>query len=103
MRTFLVFLFMVICLETAGQRIAGEIVIKGKAIDISTGKAIKANISYKSLPTGGITGRFLDSIYSFSIFGASRYEISAELNGYIPAVAIVDPAQAQEGELIREL
>jgi OOP family OmpA-OmpF porin len=93
----------VIAVDVQGQSVPGEIAIKGKAIDISSGNGVKANISYKSLPTGGITGRFRDSVYSFSIFGASRYEITAELDGYIPAVAIVDPAKSQEGVVVRDL
>jgi OmpA-OmpF porin, OOP family len=72
-------------------------------IDISSGKAAIASINYKSLPTGGITGRFKDSTYSFSIFGASRYEVTAEVPGYIPAVVIVDPKGSAEGEVIRDL
>ncbi|HEX8059456.1 MAG TPA: hypothetical protein VF473_00910, partial [Cyclobacteriaceae bacterium] len=60
-----------------------EIWIEGKVVDIGTGKGIKANIRYKSLPTGGINGSFRDSVYRFSIFGVSRYEVTAEVNGYI--------------------
>jgi OOP family OmpA-OmpF porin len=92
-----------IAFDSLGQRVVGEIVIKGKAVDISSGKGVKATIRYKSLPTGGITGRFLDSVFTFSIFGASRYEITAELEGYIPAVAIVDPAKSSEGIVVRDL
>jgi OOP family OmpA-OmpF porin len=89
--------------ELRGQAVAGEIIIKGRVIDIASGKAIKANISYKSLPTGGISGQFNDSTYSFSIFGSSRYEITADLPNYIPAVAIVDPKGATGGMVVREL
>jgi OOP family OmpA-OmpF porin len=87
----------------AQAQVAGEITIKGRVVDISTGRAIKANIRYKSLPTGGITGRFTDSTYSFSIFGSSRYEVTAELPNYIPAVAIVDPNAATSGVVVRDL
>jgi OOP family OmpA-OmpF porin len=91
-RCILCFVFLLcLHLKATCQAGAGEITIKGKVVDISSGKAIKANISYKSLPTGGIKGKFNDSTYAFSIFGSSRYEIMAELPNYIPAVAIVDP------------
>jgi outer membrane protein OmpA-like peptidoglycan-associated protein len=99
------FLSWLICLTsffTQAQN-SGEIIIRGKVIDISSGKAAVANINYKSLPTGGITGRFKDSTYSFSIFGASRYEITADVPGYIPAVVIVDPKSADGGEVERDL
>lgn len=96
-------LLLIISFYTAGQNVAGEITIHGKVIDISSGKAAIASINYKSLPTGGISGRFKDSTYSFSIFGASRYEVTAEIPGYIPAVVIVDPKTSVEGELERDL
>lgn len=80
-----------------------EIWIEGKVVDVGTGKGVKANIHYKSLPTGGITGSFRDSVYRFSIFGSSRYEVSAEVNGYITAVAIVDPKKVADGKIIRNL
>jgi outer membrane protein OmpA-like peptidoglycan-associated protein len=103
MRSLLFVILFGICSLQGAAQVAGEITIRGKVVDISNGKAIKANISYKSLPTGGITGRFNDSTYSFSIFGSSRYEITAELPNYIPAVAIVDPKAAKDGLVVREL
>jgi OOP family OmpA-OmpF porin len=89
--------------SVAAQGTAGEIVIHGKVIDVSSGKGAIASINYKSLPTGGLAGRFKDSTYSFSIFGASRYEVTAEIPGYIPAVVIVDPKGSTSGELVRDL
>lgn len=80
-----------------------EIWIEGKVVDVGTGKGVKANIHYKSLPTGGITGSFRDSVYRFSIFGSSRYEVTAEVDGYITAVAIVDPKKGVSGKIIRNL
>ena len=80
-----------------------EIWIEGKVVDVGTGKAMKANIRYKSLPTGGITGSFHDSVYRFSIFGSSRYEVLAEVDGYITTVAIVDPKKVVGGKIIRNL
>lgn len=80
-----------------------EIWIEGKIVDVGTGKGVKANIRYKSLPTGGITGSFRDSVYRFNIFGASKYEVSAEVDGYITAVAIVDPKKGIAGKITRNL
>lgn len=90
--------------SSRAQSVAGEIIIKGKVLEVGTGKGLKASVSYKSLPTGGITGRFNDSTYSFSVFGASRYEIQAELAGHIPALVIVDPKAATDnGVVVRDL
>lgn len=85
-------------------QIAGEIVIHGRVVDIATRKGIKAHVSYKSLPTGSLTGRFHDSTYKFSIFGSSRYELRVEEPGYIPTVTIVDPKYAgTTGEVVRDV
>jgi OOP family OmpA-OmpF porin len=68
-----------------------EIKAEGKVMDAITRKGVKAKIFYKSFPTGGITGRFNDSTFSFPIFGSSRYQITADAEGYIQGTAIVDP------------
>jgi outer membrane protein OmpA-like peptidoglycan-associated protein len=67
------------------------ITAEGKVLDALTRKGVKARIQYKSIPTGSITGRFNDSIFSFSIFGSSKYQIVASADGYIDGTAIVDP------------
>src|SRR5688572_16267206 len=63
----------------------------GKVTDSRTGKGIRANIKYSSIPTGSIFGRFNDSTFSFSIFGTAKYQITAEAKGYNPKTVIVDP------------
>lgn len=68
-----------------------EITAQGKVMDAISKKGIKAKIFYKSYPTGSITGRFNDSTFSFPIFGSSKYQITAEAEGYITGNALVDP------------
>lgn len=70
---------------------ADEILAEGKVSDSRTGRGIKANIRYSSIPTGGIFGRFNDSTFSFAIFGTAKYQITAEAQGYNPRTVIVDP------------
>ncbi len=70
---------------------SNEILAEGKVSDARTGKGIKANIRYSSIPTGGIFGRFNDSTFSFPIFGTAKYQITAEAAGYNPRTVIVDP------------
>ncbi|HYC86191.1 MAG TPA: OmpA family protein [Chryseosolibacter sp.] len=65
----------------------------GKVTDAHTQKGIKADIRYKSIPTGSISGRFNDSTFSFEIFGTARYQITAEAQGYITRTVIVDPKE----------
>ena len=88
---------------TAYQLHAQEITVQGKVISSLDGKAIKASIQYKSYPTGGISGRFNDSTYSFTIFGSSKYQITAEASGYLPRTVIVDPKESVNGIIQRDI
>lgn len=80
-----------------------EITVQGKAVDALLGKGVKSKISYKSYPTGGISGSQNDSIYSFSIFGSSKYSITAEAAGYLPRTILVDPKEAADLKILRDL
>lgn len=81
-----------------------EIIAQGKVIDGLTGKGVKANIEYKSYPTGSISGRFNDSTFSFPIFGSSKYQIVARAEGYTDGTAIVDPkAMDADRKVIRNI
>src|SRR5262249_1024229 len=72
-----------------------EITVKGKAKQTISGKGIVADIIYKSYPTGGLSGSFHDSTFSFSIFGSTKYQVTATANGYIPRTVIVDPKESK--------
>lgn len=63
----------------------------GKVLDATTHKGIEANIHYSSIPTGSIYGKFIDSTFSFPIFGVVKYQITAEAKGYNPRTVILDP------------
>ncbi len=81
-----------------------EINAQGKVMDAITRKGIKAKVFYKSFPTGGITGRFNDSTFSFPIFGSSKYQITADAEGYISGTAIVDPKDIDSNKkVIRDI
>jgi OmpA-OmpF porin, OOP family len=86
-------------LKTHGQ----EITVQGKIVDALGGKGIKAKIKYKSYPTGGITGNFNDSTFSFTIFGSSKYQVTTEAEGYIPRTVIVAPTEAINAIIKRDI
>src|SRR5258706_3162071 len=88
MKSLLVIILFLLALA-GGVR--AQITAVGKVTHVLTGKGMKAMIVYKSMPTGGITGRFHDSTFTFPIFGTARYEITAEAKGFIPRTVIVDP------------
>jgi len=68
-----------------------DITVKGKITDSRTGKGVKANVRYSSIPTESITGRFNDSTFSFLIFGTAKYQITVGAEGYNPKTIIVAP------------
>jgi outer membrane protein OmpA-like peptidoglycan-associated protein len=70
---------------------SSDITVKGKITDSRTGKGIKANVRYSSIPTESITGRFNDSTFSFLIFGTAKYQITVGAEGYNPKTIIVAP------------
>jgi hypothetical protein len=82
---------------------AQNITVKGDITDAVRGKYLKAKIVYKSYPTGSISSSFNDSTFSFAIFGSSKYQITADAEGYIPRTVIVDPKEAVNGVITRDI
>lgn len=80
-----------------------EIIAEGRILDARSGKGITAKIRYSSIPTGSIFGRFYDSTFSFSIFGAAKYQITAESEGYNPRTVIVNPGEVFNNTLHRDI
>ena len=91
MKSISVLLLSLLALTGVAQTKEAEITAIGRVTQAGTGKGIKVMIIYKSMPTGGISGRFNDSTFSFPIFGTAKYQITAEAKGFIPRTVIVDP------------
>ncbi len=100
MRLFFLIMFQ---LATCTLLFSQEITVQGKVVDALGSKGIKAKIKYKSYPTGGITGNFNDSTFTFTIFGSSKYQVTAEAEGYIPRTVIVTPTEALNGIIKRDI
>jgi OmpA-OmpF porin, OOP family len=101
MKYFSSLLLIVLALNISAY--SQDITVQGKALDALSGKGIKSKISYKSYPTGSITGSQNDSTYSFSIFGASKYSVTAEAAGFIPRTILVDPKTAIDQRILRDI
>ncbi len=97
----LAFLFCLLGFSTFAQ--VQEITVEGQVLDALSRKGIKSSIRYKSYPTGGISGRFNDSTFSFTIFGSSKYQVTAESEGYIPLTIIVDPKESANNKIQRNI
>lgn len=89
LRNALLLAFVSMCHPAFSQDDA--ILALGKVVDATTRKGIEANIRYSSMPTGSIYGKFVDSTFSFPIFGVVKYQITAEAKGYNPRTVILDP------------
>jgi outer membrane protein OmpA-like peptidoglycan-associated protein len=83
--------------------LAQTITVKGNVKDAVKGKRLKSKITYHSYPTGGISGSFNDSTYSFDIFGSAKYQVTADADGYIPSTIIVDPREAVNNVISRDI
>lgn len=104
MKRPIIILAFVFPLVTSAFGQSNEIVASGKVMDSRTGKGVKANIRYSSIPTGSIFGRFADSTFSFSIFGTAKYQITAQAQGYNPRTIIVDPKDIDnQNQLIKDI
>ncbi len=99
MKKLLVLIFSIGVVHAMAQ----EITVKGDVVDAVRGKKLKSKIVYKSYPTGGISGTMNDSTFSFSIFGSSKYQVTAEAAGYIPRTVIVDPKEAKGNTITRNI
>jgi outer membrane protein OmpA-like peptidoglycan-associated protein len=82
---------------------AQEIKVHGKITEGITGKGVKSKITYKSYPTGGLSETFYDSIFSFVIFGSSKYVVTAEAPGHIKNTILILPKDAKNGEIIHDI
>ena len=80
-----------------------EITVQGKVKQAISGKGVASKIVYKSYPTGSLTGSFNDSTFSFSIFGSSKYQITASAVGYIPCTVIVDPKDSKNNSITHDI
>jgi len=97
-------IWMILAQSISGMAQSKEITAQGKVMDAITKKGIKAKIFYKSYPTGSITGRFNDSTFSFPIFGSSKYQITADAEGYITGTALVDPKDIDaNSQVVRDI
>ena len=98
-------LLLALCCTTFLVRAQDDAMLAwGKILDVTTHKGVSADIRYSSIPTGSIYGRFVDSTFSFPIFGVVKYQVTAKAEGYNPRTVILDPKDIGElRKLIRNI
>ncbi len=94
---------IIVLLLTPLLAFAQDITVKGNVVDAVRSKLLKSKIVYKSYPTGSISGTINDSTFTFQIFGSSKYQITAEAEGYIPRTVIVDPKESVGNTINRDI
>jgi OmpA-OmpF porin, OOP family len=76
---------------------------QGNVINGATKEAVTATISYQSLPYGNKVGLLKGSSYKFPLFDNERYEIMVEAPGFAPAKYMLDPAEAKDRIVVKNV
>jgi len=101
---YTLYLICLLIVSKSYGQLTGEIIVSGKVKEVSSGKPVKAKITYISVPTGSMKGTFNDSTFSFSVFGSSKYQLSAIADNYIPKTILVDPKSFEgKDKIVRDI
>lgn len=92
---------------TVGSALAQQadtlIYAEGRILNGTTKEPVSANISYQSLPYGNVVGTLSGTTYRFPLFNNERYEIMVEAQGFAPAKYMLDPAEAKERKVLKDV
>jgi OOP family OmpA-OmpF porin len=91
---------------TAGEVFAQAdtlIYAQGKIVNGTTKEPVSASISYQSLPYGNKVGFLTGDNYKFPLFDNERYEILVEAPGFAPAKYMLDPSEAKERIVLKDV
>lgn len=75
----------------------------GRIINGETKEPVTAKITYQSLPYGNKVGVINNATYSFPMFDKERYSIIVEAPGFVTAKYMLDPAEAAQQKLIKDI
>lgn len=79
------------------------ITAQGRIINADTKEPLSAKITYQSLPYGNKVGVINNNTYSFPMFDKERYSIIVEAPGYVTAKYMLDPAEASELKVVKDI
>jgi outer membrane protein OmpA-like peptidoglycan-associated protein len=97
------FLLCLIVSGASAQSADTLIYAEGKIINSATKEPVTASISYQSLPYGNKVGLLKGTAYRFPLFDNERYEIMVEAPGFAPAKYMLDPAEAKERIVLKDV
>jgi OmpA-OmpF porin, OOP family len=90
-------------LSVLAQSADSTVVAQGKILNAETKEPVTARITYQSLPYGNKMGVINNSTYSFQMFDRERYSISVDAPGYVPAKFMLDPSEASNFSLVKDI
>jgi OOP family OmpA-OmpF porin len=102
-KTFLLLVFLCVTSLSFGQTVDSVITAQGRVINAETKEPVAARITYQSLPYGNKVGVINNSTYSFPMFDRERYSIMVEAPGFASAKYMLDPAEAKEQKLVKDI
>jgi outer membrane protein OmpA-like peptidoglycan-associated protein len=79
------------------------VVASGRVLNAETKEPVQARITWQSLPYGNRMGVMNGETFSFQLFDNDRYAITVEAPGYASAKYMLDPAEAVEGKIVKDI
>lgn len=86
-----------------GQSADSLIYAEGKILNAATKEPVTARITYQSLPYGNRVGALNNNSYSFPMFDNEKYSITVEAPGFTTAKYMLDPAEAAERKVLKDI
>jgi len=98
-------LVLLSCFSAIGASAQEEntVIASGRVLNADTKEPLVARITYQSLPYGNRMGVINNSSFSFQLFDGERYSITVEATGYASAKYMIDPAEASEGKIVKDI
>ena len=104
MKRFFLLSFCVLVVSCVMAQTADSIITaQGRIINADTKEPLSAKITYQSLPYGNKVGVINNNTYSFPMFDKERYSIIVEAPGFVTAKYMLDPAEATELKLVKDI
>jgi OOP family OmpA-OmpF porin len=104
MKRFLILCFCVVSVsQCIAQAVDSLVTAQGRIINRDTKEPVSAKITYQSLPYGNKVGVINNTAYSFPMFDQERYSIIVEAPGFVTAKYMLDPAEASEQKLVKDI
>ncbi len=102
-QTAIIFFLCLIVECTFAQQADTLMYAQGNVLNGATKEPVRATINYQSLPYGNIVGTLDGTSYRFPLFGKERYEIMVEAPGFAPAKYMIDPSEAKDMVVLRDV